>query len=144
MIPREWLQFAPVPNDLKDGQKWNIFLSYRSVNRGRVFNLYDILTKLVFKIFLDQYVLKPGDSLVRTLEDGLQQSQPGILVWSNAAKDSEWVKNKYDVLFNKSTCNKQFYFIPVKIEKVDLPVFAKTKLFEILVSILMGQMAEMF
>lgn len=110
MIPKEWLQFAAVPNDLKDGQKWNIFLSYRSVNPGWVLNLYVVLTKLMFKIFLDQYVLKPGDSLVRTLEDGLQQSQPGILVWSNTAKDSEWVRNEYDVLFSKSTSNKQFLF----------------------------------
>ncbi|MCY7292021.1 MAG: TIR domain-containing protein [Ferruginibacter sp.] len=129
MIPKEWLQYAPKPNDLKDGQKWNVFLSYRSVNRGWVLNLYDVLTELGFKVFLDQYVLKPGDSLVRTLEDGLQESQSGILVWSNAAKDSEWVRNEYDVLLSKSTSNKQFYFIPVKIEKVDLPVFAKTKLF---------------
>jgi tetratricopeptide (TPR) repeat protein len=129
MIPKEWLQYAPRPNDLKDGQKWNVFLSYRSVNRGWVLNLYDVLTELGFKVFLDQYVLKPGDSLVKTLEDGLEQSQAGILVWSNAAKDSEWVRNEYDVLLSKSTNDKQFYFIPVKIEKSALPVFAKTKLF---------------
>jgi tetratricopeptide (TPR) repeat protein len=129
MIPKEWLQYAPKPNDLKDGQKWNVFLSYRSVNRGWVLNLYDVLTELGFKVFLDQYVLKPGDSLVKTLEDGLEQSQAGILVWSNAAKDSEWVRNEYDVLLSKSTNDKQFYFIPVKIEKSALPVFAKTKLF---------------
>jgi tetratricopeptide (TPR) repeat protein len=129
MIPTEWLQYAPKPNELKDGQKWNVFLSYRSVNRGWVLNLYDVLTELGFKVFLDQYVLKPGDSLVKILQDGLQQSQAGVLVWSNAAKDSAWVSNEYDVLLSKSTSDKQFYFIPIKIEKAELPVFAKTKLF---------------
>jgi len=129
MIPKEWLQYAPKPNDLKDGQKWNVFLSYRSVNRGWVLNLHDVLTELGFKVFLDQYVLKPGDSLVMVLEDGLQQSQAGVLVWSNAAQDSAWVRNEYNVLLSKSTNDKSFYFVPVKIDTVELPVFAQTKLF---------------
>ena len=129
MIPAEWLQYAPQPEPLKPNQKWNVFLSYRSVNRGWVLNLYDILTELKFKVFLDQYVLKPGDSLVRTLEDGLESSQGGILVWSNAARDSEWVRNEYDTLLSKATDDKQFHFIPIKIDRAPLPTFAKTKLF---------------
>ena len=129
MIPPEWFKFAPKPNALKDDQKWNVFLSYRSVNRGWVLNLYDVLTELGFKVFLDQYVLKPGDSLVRVLEDGLQQSQAGVLIWSNTTKDSEWVRNEYDTILSRSTNDKNFYFVPVKIEKAPLPTFANTKLF---------------
>lgn len=129
MIPAEWLQHAPKPNPLEDGKKWNVFLSYRSVNRGWVLNLYDVLTELGFKVFLDQYVLKPGDSLVKTLEDGLEYSQGGVLIWSNAAKDSEWVRNEYDVLVSRATNDKSFHFVPVKIDRVKLPVFANTKLF---------------
>ena len=129
MIPAEWLKLAPKPNPLKDDQQWNVFLSYRSVNRRWVLNLYDVLTELGFKVFLDQYVLKPGDSLVRVLEDGLQKSQAGILIWSNAAIDSEWVRNEYETIFSRATSDKQFYFVPVKIEKVQLPTFAKTKIF---------------
>jgi TIR domain len=129
MIPEEWLKLAPKPNPLKDDQQWNVFLSYRSVNRRWVLNLYDVLTELGFKVFLDQYVLKPGDSLVRVLEDGLQKSQAGILIWSNAAKDSEWVRNEYDTIFSRATSDKEFYFVPVKIDKLQLPTFAKTKIF---------------
>src|SRR5215203_368386 len=129
MIPAEWLKYAPKPLPLENGKVWNVFLSYRSVNRGWVLNLYDVLTELGFKVFLDQYVLKPGDSLAKSLEDGLENSQAGVLIWSNAAKDSEWVRNEYDVLISKATKDKGFYFVPVKIESVKLPVFANTKLF---------------
>jgi tetratricopeptide (TPR) repeat protein len=129
MIPAEWLKYAPKPNPLEGGKKWNVFLSYRSVNRGWVLNLYDVLTELGFKVFLDQYVLKPGDSLVKTLEDGLEFSQAGVLIWSNAAKDSDWVRNEYDVLVSRATNDKDFHFVPVKIDRVKLPVFANTKLF---------------
>ena len=129
MIPAEWLKYAPKPLPLEDGKVWNVFLSYRSVNRGWVLNLYDVLTELGFKVFLDQYVLKPGDSLVKSLEDGLENSQAGVLIWSNSAKDSEWVRNEYDVMISKATKDKKFYFVRVKIESVKLPVFANTKLF---------------
>ncbi|WP_114939093.1 toll/interleukin-1 receptor domain-containing protein [Mucilaginibacter endophyticus] len=129
MIPQEWLKHAPVPPVLDGKKSWHVFLSYRSVNRGWVLNLYDILTELGFKVFLDQYVLKPGDSLARTLEDGLQQSQAGILIWSNSAKDSEWVRNEYDVMISMATNDKSFCFVPIKIDRASLPVFANTKLF---------------
>ena len=51
MIPAEWLQYAPKPNPLTDGNEWNVFLSYRSVNRTWVLNLYDVLTELGHKVF---------------------------------------------------------------------------------------------
>jgi len=129
MIPNEWLPYVPKPIPLEQGESWNVFLSYRSVNRGWVLNLYDVLTELGFKVFLDQYVLKPGDSLVLSLEKALEGSQAGVLIWSNAAKDSEWVRNEYDVMMSKATSNKDFHFVPVKIDREALPVFAKTKLF---------------
>ncbi len=129
MIPSEWLRYAPKPNPLEDGQTWHVFLSYRSINRGWVLNLYDVLTELGFRVFLDQYVLKTGDSLVRSLEEALEKSQAGILVWSNAAQDSEWVRNEYDTMMSKATSNKKFYFIPLKMDKASLPAFAKSKIY---------------
>ncbi len=129
MIPKEWMQHLPQPSPVKEGKTWNVFLSYRSVNRGWVLNLYDVLTELGFKVFLDQYVLKAGGSLVKTLQDGLEQSQAGILIWSAAAADSDWVANEYEVLISKATNDKGFYFVPIKIDRAKLPAFASTKLF---------------
>lgn len=129
MIPKEWIDHLPQPNPLQSNQEWNVFLSYRSVNRGWVLNLYDVLKEIGFKVFLDQYVLKPGDTLAATLEKGLENSQAGILVWSTAAQDSDWVRNEYNVLITKATNDKSFHFVPIKIEKVTLPAFANTKLF---------------
>ena len=97
MIPKEWLQYAPKPKPLDPGE-WNVFLSYRSVNRPWVLHLYDVLTELGYKVFLDQYVLKPGDELITVLEDALEKSQAAVLIWSNAAKDSDWVRKEYNTL----------------------------------------------
>jgi hypothetical protein len=53
----QWLQFAPRPDTLPQGKRFHVFISYRSVNRLWVLQLYDILRELKYKIFLDQYVL---------------------------------------------------------------------------------------
>src|ERR1700752_4995653 len=84
----EWLSYAPKPRPLGKDEKWNVFLSYRSVNRIWVLNLYDVLRHQGFEVFLDQVVLAGGDELIRVLEDGLQKSQAGVLVWSSQTGDS--------------------------------------------------------
>jgi hypothetical protein len=124
-----WLLHAPKPKELKQGEKWNVFLSYRSVNRTWVLNLYDVLTELGHKVFLDQYVLTPGDKLRNNLQAALDQSQAGILIWSRATRDSVWVNDEYDVLQDKTITDKNFVFIPVTLDNTPLPSFVATKIY---------------
>jgi tetratricopeptide (TPR) repeat protein len=129
MIPAEWLKFAPKPRPLTDGNKWNVFLSYRSVNRAWVLNLYDVLTELGHKVFLDQYVLKSGDKLIKVLQDALGSSQAGVLIWSNATKDSVWVNDEYETLQQRANTDTDFIFVPVKIDNSKLPLFAANRVY---------------
>jgi tetratricopeptide (TPR) repeat protein len=129
MIPQEWLQYAPQPKELKGDKKWHVFLSYRSVNRPWVLNLYDVLAELGYKVFLDQYVLQAGDVLIDKLEDALSSSQAGVLIWSSATKDSDWVRKEYNTLETMATDDKSFKFVPVKIEKSKMPVFAANRIY---------------
>ncbi|CAH2402737.1 toll/interleukin-1 receptor domain-containing protein [Mesorhizobium escarrei] len=69
------LEFGAAPRPLADGEQWNVFLSYRSANRPRVMNLYDVLRRYGHKVFLDQCVLVAGDQLIARLEDALATSQ---------------------------------------------------------------------
>jgi len=56
-----WQEMAPDPPALAAGQRWHVFLSYRSVNRPWVVHLYDVLRGHGYEVFLDQVVLVPGD-----------------------------------------------------------------------------------
>ena len=91
--PAEWLKFAPPPRPLTGADKYHVFLSYRSVNRPWVLNLYDTLRELGYEVFLDQVRLKPGDRLIKELQAGLQASQSGVLVWSKKTADSEIIRD---------------------------------------------------
>jgi hypothetical protein len=129
MIPIEWLQFAPEPRPLSGEQKWNVFLSYRSVNRAWVLNLYDVLTELGHKVFLDQYVLKAGDKLIQNLQDALDSSQAGILIWSSTTKDSVWVNDEFETLQQRANDDPNFIFVPIKIDSSKLPAFAANRIY---------------
>jgi tetratricopeptide (TPR) repeat protein len=128
-LPNDWVQFAPKPRELTNGDQWNVFLSYRSVNRTWVLNLYDVLRGLEHKVFLDQCVLKVGDSLIRELQNALNTSQAGVLIWSNATRDSDWVEREYEVLEKQAAEKKGFQFVPLRLDQSKLPTFAERRIF---------------
>src|SRR5215470_1433149 len=120
---------APKPKPLTGGDKWNVFLSYRSVNRSWVLNLYDVLRQQGHEVFLDQCVLKAGDQLIKNLQQGLEGSQAGVLVWSSATRDSDWVEREYEVMEAQATEKKGFQFVPVRLDSSKLPAFAARRVF---------------
>jgi len=127
--PSEWIKLAPPPRPLAGDDKWNVFLSYRSVNRPWVLSLYDVLRQQGHKVFIDQCELRAGDQLVTRLQDALQTSQAGVLVWSEATADSKWVNREYQVLERLATDKEGFQFVPVTLDNSKPPLFAETRVF---------------
>src|SRR5688572_10096365 len=127
--PEQWLRLAPKPRPLAKGEKWHVFLSYRSVNRIWVLNLYDVLRQQGLEVFLDQVVLAGGNELIDVLEKGLEQSQSGVLVWSRYTGDSDWVRKEYSTLEGKATGQARFCFVPVTLDNAQLPTFARNRVF---------------
>ena len=128
-IASEWLKYAPKPRALSGTDRWNVFLSYRSVNRAWVLNLYDVLRELGHKVFLDQTALKAGDQLIKELQDALKTSQAGVLIWSSATQDSDWVQREYQTLERLAADRKGFRFVPIRLDRSTLPLFAENRIF---------------
>jgi len=128
-LPKEWLKYAPPPRALGPNEKWNVFLSYRSVNRTWVLNLYDILRQQGQMVFIDQCVLTAGDPLIKRLQDALKTSQSGVLVWSKATADSDWVEREYETLETLATTKPGFHFVPVALDGSKLPLFASNRIY---------------
>jgi hypothetical protein len=126
---QQWVRLAPKPRKLTGEDKWNVFLSYRSVNRTWVLNLYDVLRGLGHEVFLDQVVLPGGSLLIRSLEGALAASQSGILIWTSATQDSEWVRREYEVLERQASEKPGFRFVPVRLDNSRLPPFASSRIF---------------
>ncbi len=119
-----WLKYAPQPEPLAGPHKWHVFLSYRSVNRPWVINLYDILSSRGFNVFLDQYVLPSSSQLVGGLDAALTTSQAGILVWSADASDSAWCQREYEAMERRAARDPRFHYVIAKLDAAKLPPFA--------------------
>lgn len=128
----DWLSYCPAPRPRPADIKWDVFLSYRSVNRQWVLALYDTLTQAGFKVFLDQFQLVPGASLDDSLQENLQASGAGILVWSENS-DSKWVQREHKamrVLADRRDGEAlPFTRVIAKLDSEELPLFLADSLY---------------
>ena len=126
---QEWLSYAPTPSTLSPNQRWHVFISYRSVNRYWVLELYDILRQLGYSVFLDQYVLAAAAPLALTLGEELDASASAVMVWSNSYEDSDWCKGEFNYLETREKQAQGFRYVIAKLDGTTLPGFAQGKIF---------------
>jgi len=128
-----WLTHCPGPRRPRpDNLRYDVFLSYRSVNRRWTFALYDTLVEAGFDVFVDQVELKPGGSLRRQLQASLEASASGVLVWSADAANSDWVEEEFHAMDglvkDRRSTDFPFFRVIAKLDPTDLPLFARDSL----------------
>ncbi len=70
-----WIELAPKPDALAPGKNWRVLISYGSLSLPWALALYDILNRLDYKIFLDQYVLSAAAPLALSLGEALDRAR---------------------------------------------------------------------
>lgn len=123
-----WLQYAPEPGQLPDNFRYHVFISYRSVNRSWVLQLYDLLRELNYSVFLDQYELAAAAPLALSLNDALDSSAAAIMIWSSSFEDSEWCKKEFNTLEAKENSGTGFRYVVAKVDEAPLPGLAAGKI----------------
>jgi hypothetical protein len=118
---RVWLEQVPKPRPRPKGIEWDVFISYRSVNRRWAMALYDTLREAGYEIFLDQYELAAGTELDIELSQHLSKSASAVLVWTDAASESEWVRAEHRKIMALKRQRKDFHYVVVKLDNVELP-----------------------
>lgn len=83
-------------------KNWDVFISHASEDKDTVVRqLADTLEKLKVKIWFDEFSLKVGDSLSKSIDDGLQKSKFGIVVISKNFLEKRWTDYEYRSLLSK-------------------------------------------
>jgi tetratricopeptide (TPR) repeat protein len=123
-----WLALAPHSPLRSATDQWDVFLSYRSVSRRWVLALYDVLRQLDYQVFLDQYVLSADNRLGAALQQHLQQSGSGVLIWSARSEDSEWCQKELAAFEQMESSKANFRYVVAKVDASELPLFARQKL----------------
>lgn len=82
---------------------WDVFISHASEDKATVAKpLTEKLIKLGLKVWLDEFELKIGDSLSRSIDLGLSNSKFGIVILSENFFKKDWTEYEYRGLVAKS------------------------------------------
>ena len=100
--------------------EYDVFLSHASADKPAVRELAARLKRDGLKVWLDEWIIQPGDSIPLAIEQGLESSRTLVLVISQAAFSSEWVRlERHTALFRDST-NQQRRFIPLRLDDCEI------------------------
>ena len=87
---------------------WDLFISHASEDKELfVRPLAEALCERGFHVWFDEYTLKLGDSLRRSIDQGLSACRFGVVVLSPAFFSKEWPQRELDGLANRELDGKK-------------------------------------
>ncbi len=100
---------------------YDVFLSYSSRDRDVVRDVAERLRKDGLRVWFDQWVLRPGDSIPAKIEEGLERSRVLVLCMSANAFGSDWARLESGTFRFRDPLNKERRFIPLRLDDATAP-----------------------
>jgi len=100
--------------------KYDVFLSHSSKDKPVVRAVAERLKSDGLRVWFDEWVLKPGDSLPKKLDEGLEESRVLVLCMSANAFGSDWTQLEAGTFRFRDPLNKELRFIPLRLD--DAPI----------------------
>ena len=100
---------------------FDVFLSHNSKDKPRVRRLAERLKTAGVRVWLDDWVIQPGDDIYLAIEHGLEVSRTLILCMSPNAFGSDWVGLERSTVLFRDPSNADRRFIPLLLADCDPP-----------------------
>jgi hypothetical protein len=100
--------------------KYDVFLSHSAKDKAVVRPLAERLRADGLKVWFDEWVLKPGDSIPAKIEEGLEHSRVLVLCMSANAFGSDWAQLEAGTFRFRDPLNRERRFIPLRLD--DAPI----------------------
>lgn len=124
VIPREGEPTEVPMIELKEAEQERssgIFLSHSSMDRDTAQKIASVLQALNYDVWYSDWEIKPGESIVQKINEGLAKNDTLIVVLSPNSVKSNWVKKELNSAVMMQLSGKNIRIIPVLIEKCDIP-----------------------
>ena len=93
--------------------RWDLFISHASEDKADIaLPLTSALKARGVRVWIDSHQLAPGDSLRRKIDEGLRESQFGVVILSKWFFRKEWTQKELDALVGREI-GKEKVIIPV-------------------------------
>jgi hypothetical protein len=95
--------------------KWGAFICHVSADKKAfVTPLGEELQRFGVSVWLDQFILKIGDSLRQKVDEGLSKSRYGVVVFSPNFFQKKWPQAELDGLFAREIGGKKKLILPIR------------------------------
>ncbi|HMV85856.1 MAG TPA: TIR domain-containing protein, partial [Blastocatellia bacterium] len=101
---------------MADQFNYDVFLSHSNKDKAIVRELAERLRADGLRVWLDEWILKPGDSIPARIEEGLEQSRVLVLCMSANAFGSDWAQLESYTFRFRDPLNKERRFVPLRLD----------------------------
>jgi small GTP-binding protein len=106
---------------MSDTFSFDVFLSHNKADKPRVQRLAERLKAKGLRVWLDDWIIKPGDDIYLAVEQGLQATRVLVLCMSQDALGSGWVGLERSTVLFRDPSNAGRRFIPLLLADCELP-----------------------
>ncbi len=99
-----------------DTFQYDVFLSHSAKDKSVVRPLAERLRQDALKVWLDEWEIKPGDSIPAKIEEGLEHSRVLVLCMSASAFASDWAQLESQTFRFRDPLNRDRRFIPLRLD----------------------------
>lgn len=101
--------------------QYDVFLSHNHQDKPRVRRLAEQLRAAGLRVWLDEWVIQPGDDIYLAIERGLDATRVLLLCLSPNALGSDWVALERSTAIHRDPSNAGRRFIPLLLADCELP-----------------------
>jgi len=106
---------------MADGFTYDVFLSHNAGDKPRVRKLAERLRDAGLRVWLDDWVIRPGDDIYLAIERGLEAARVQVLCLSPEALGSAWVTLERSTVLFRDPANAGRRFVPLLLADCTLP-----------------------
>jgi formylglycine-generating enzyme required for sulfatase activity len=103
--------------------EYDVFLSYSHKDKNIIHALAERLNRDGLRVWLDDWVIEPGDSIPLKIQHGLEKSHTLLMCMSPSYFDSVWGSMEHLTIIFRDPTNMQRRLIPLLIEDCTRPDF---------------------
>ncbi|MBL8205364.1 MAG: toll/interleukin-1 receptor domain-containing protein [Blastocatellia bacterium] len=100
--------------------RFDVFLSHSSKDKPLVRDIAKRLRADGVRVWLDEWEIKPGDSIPAKIEEGLAQSRVLVLCMSAQAFSSDWGQLESYTFRFRDPLNKERRFLPLRLDEAKI------------------------
>ena len=106
---------------MPQGVRVTTFISHNKEEKNQARSLAVALAEQGESVWFDEWNVRPGESLTGGIEQGLDQSDTFVILWSESAAQSNWVGTEIRAYLRRRVDDSSLRIVPIMVDETKLP-----------------------